>query len=105
MLDSLAMQGLLVTSKWSEEVETLRERVKRLELLRDYRTTGHCRGCGRKAGEHLMSCQLYVGPLERRWLRTRVNGTFGGVDYDCICGGWFRQGGIAGHGDGSYNAE
>jgi hypothetical protein len=54
---------------------------------------------------HRMRCRFYVGPLEHRWVSKRMNGTFGGLDHDCVCGGWFRQGGLAGHGDGSNDAE
>lgn len=102
---ALADAGLLVSPQILAELESLRAQVKRLQLLRDYGPSGHCRGCGRKADEHLMSCRLYVGPLEHRWIRTGVNGTFGGVDHYCTCGGWFRQGGLAGHGDGTNDAE
>lgn len=54
---------------------------------------------------HRMRCRFYVGPLEHKLRMRGINGTFGGTDYDCICGGWFRQGGLAGHGDGTTGAE
>lgn len=54
---------------------------------------------GRHTGRHAMYCRRYVGPLTHRWVKTGVNGTFGGIDYYCQCGGWFRQGGLASHGD------
>lgn len=71
------------------------------DRLRDYHPDGRCRICNRKESEHREYCRLYVGPLTHVWARTRVNPTFGGIDYDCRCGGWFRQGGMAGHGDGT----
>jgi hypothetical protein len=52
-----------------------------------------------------MDCRFYVGTLEHRWVATDWNGTFGGYDHRCVCGGWFRRGGLAGHGDGSETAE
>lgn len=58
-----------------------------------------------EAQPHRMHCRFHVGPLEHRWVRTGINGTFGGVDHDCACGGSFRRGGLAGHGDGSETAE
>jgi hypothetical protein len=70
---------------------------------------GKCRFCGRTplspGLHHMMNCKFYEGPLVHHWVRTRWNETFGGVDYDCKCGGWFRQGGLAGHGDGTDSAE
>jgi len=66
---------------------------------------GICRVCGGEENNHRMSCRHYVGPLEHKWTHTRVNGTFGGIDHDCSCGGWFRLGGLAGHGDGTNKAE
>lgn len=74
---------------------------------------GHCRWCSIPVDPrihgygmpHRLNCKLYVGPLEHRWQRTGFNGTFGGIDYWCVCGGWFRKGGMAGHGDGSPDAE
>lgn len=70
---------------------------------------GACRYCSTRPPEpsslHRMSCRFYVGPLEHRWARDGWNGTFGGVDHFCVCGGWFRLGGIAGHGDGTEEAD
>lgn len=78
----------------------------RLQRLRDYHPHGNCRTCSSKYGTpHSMYCKLYVGPLEHYWQSTRWNGTFGGIDHNCICGGWFRKGGSAGHGDGTEDAE
>lgn len=56
---------------------------------------------------HEGGCPLYLGPIAEHKMHKRgMNGTFGGIDYYCIaCGGWFRQGGMAGHGDGSWDAE
>ena len=56
-------------------------------------------------GHHGADCQFYRGPLDHKWIRKTWNGTFGGLDHWCSCGGWFRQGGIAGHGDGTHDAE
>lgn len=69
---------------------------------------GRCRTCGAAIDDgkpHRMHCRHYTGHLEHHWIRTGWNGTFGGTDYDCVCGGWFRRGGLAGHGDGSEHAE
>lgn len=79
---------------------------------------GRCRYCGAlvdpnhphvewilAASVHAMRCQMYVGPLEHRWVGKRINGTFGGLDHECACGGSFRLGGLAGSGDGSETAE
>ncbi len=66
---------------------------------------GICRACGGKEHAHRMHCRHYVGALEHRMIFRGINGTFGGSDYDCTCGEWFRQGGLAGHGDGSATAE
>jgi hypothetical protein len=65
---------------------------------------GRCRYCGRTPDGHQMRCRFYVGPLEHKWVRKGVNGSFGGIDHDCVCGGWFRLGGLAGHGDGTGDA-
>ncbi len=55
--------------------------------------------------KHRMYCREYVGPLTHTWASgPQWNGTFGGWDYTCSCGGWFRQGGAAGHGDGTDEA-
>jgi hypothetical protein len=73
-----------------------------------YRATprgGRCRNCSGAEAAHRMHCKHYVGPLEHRWAHTRSNGTFGGIDFDCMCGGWFRLGGMAGHGDGTEQAQ
>lgn len=76
----------------------------------DAKGGARCRHCGfGKEGEpasHQMSCRLYEGPLRHEWLGhlSRANPTFGGDDYYCICGGWFRRGGMAGHGDGTATA-
>jgi hypothetical protein len=82
---------------------------EKLNRLRDYRPDGGCRTCpgriGHRPRPHAMYCRLYVGPLEHRWIRKDRNGTFGGTDHDCLCGGWFRRGGLAGHGDGTEDAE
>jgi hypothetical protein len=78
----------------------------RLERMRDYTSAGNCRSCGtRHGGTHHMSCRHYVGPLEHKWIKKDWNGTFGGIDHRCTCGGWFRKGGLAGHGDGTEEAE
>jgi hypothetical protein len=87
------------------EVERLKARCERLV---NYWPDGRCRYCsGRFDGSrpHAMYCRLYEGPLTHEWVRTGFNGTFGGIDHVCRCGGWFRQGGLAGHGDGSDLAE
>lgn len=87
-------------------------------MLHDARNTvrGRCRWCSGILNRqmhpnrpeisygHKMRCRFYVGPLEHHWVHTRVNPTFGGIDHDCACGGWFRLGGSAGHGDGSETA-
>jgi hypothetical protein len=60
---------------------------------------GRCRYCGTNSDrgkQHRMYCRHYVGPLEHRWVRERYNGTFGGLDHECQCGGSVRVGGIAG---------
>lgn len=60
---------------------------------------GNCRYCGGhiSAGKpHKMYCRNYVGRIEHRWMGIRPNGTFGGLDYDCVCGDSIRVGGIAG---------
>lgn len=91
------------------ELERLRgelaEAREAIEDARNYTTRGRCRSCGRRRGEHQMRCRLYAGLLEHHWQAIKPNGTFGGMDYFCTCGGWFRQGGMAGHGDGTENAE
>lgn len=69
------------------------------------RMVGICRLCGGEENNHRMRCRHYVGPLEHKMHLRGINGSFGGYDYDCICGGWFRQGGLAGHGDGTIDAE
>ena len=76
-----------------------------------YHLDGRCRECsgrdnpGEHQRGHAMWCLHYIGPLKHRWTHKSINDTFGGVDYRCTCGGWFRQGGIAGHGDGTEQAE
>jgi len=47
---------------------------------------------------HRMDCRNYVGPLEHKMSYFRLNPTFGGSDWHCSCGGYFRQGGYAGAG-------
>jgi hypothetical protein len=79
-----------------QQIERLHARI---EQLIDYTPTGTCRGCGGREDRHHESCRLYVGPLTHEWLAMKWNETFGGVDHFCRCGGWFRQGGVAGHGD------
>lgn len=80
---------------------------------------GKCRYCGAlldqrlaftekqksQLGVHRMYCRFYEGPLEHSWVNKRWNDTFGGLEHYCSCGGSFRQGGIAGSGDGSEDAE
>lgn len=91
------------------ELERLRgelaEAKRAIEDARNYTQRGRCRYCGRRRDEHQMRCRLYVGPLKHHWQTIRPNETFSGTDYYCICGGWFRKGGLAGHGDGAENAE
>lgn len=84
-----------------EEVAGLKEKLARANT---YRPNGRCRICGRPEGEHIMYCQHYTGPVTHDWNHIMENPTFGGLDYRCSCGGWFRQGGLAGHGDGTANA-
>jgi hypothetical protein len=94
-----------------EEVDTLRVKIAELEEEDRKRKQRAACSCfqGRRnpasGDHHRMSCKNYVGPLEHKMTFTGINGTFGGADFDCVCGGWFRQGGIAGHGDGSEDAE
>lgn len=59
--------------------------------------------CAKRETGHDMSCRWYVGPLTHTWVSVR-DGLLGGTDYHCACGGWFRQGGFFGHGDGSDDA-
>lgn len=95
-----------------EDVQALLAEVERLRAAllrsRDYRPDGGCRTCPGRIGDrprpHAMYCRAYVGPLTHEWVSTRPNETWGGIDYDCRCGGWFRKGGIAGHGDGTESA-
>lgn len=56
-------------------------------------------GPGCRTGTHLMHCRDYVGPVVHRWMTVKPNATFGGMDHFCTCGGWFRRGGLAGHGE------
>lgn len=86
------------------EVEQLRAENQRLRAKINC-TCGLLRRSAPSGATHRMYCPEYVGPLEHRWTGTRVNPTFGGVDYFCLCGGWFRQGGLAGHGDRTETAE
>ena len=78
------------------EVYRLREEIDKLRWLQTYRLTGHCRDCGGKENAHRMHCRHYVGQLTHKWNASRLNGTFGGVDYDCSCGKSIRVGGMAG---------
>ena len=81
------------------EIDELKETVQRLK------DRAACRCQGKNTGRHRMPCKFYVGPVGHVWVKTSWNGTFGGVDHWCSCGGWFRQGGLAGHGDGTESAE
>lgn len=95
------------------ELAEAKARIDRLVWSQTYRSTwrgsnrmvGICRVCGGEENNHQMRCRHYVGPLEHKWTYVRQNGTFGGTDHDCSCGGWFRLGGLAGHGDGTDKAE
>ena len=83
------------------ELESLRaEHEECLHRARHY-IRGRCRYCGGgyATRPHRMHCQLYVGPLEHRWVHKDENDTFGGIDHSCICGGWFRAGGAASPGE------
>jgi hypothetical protein len=108
-----AAQALLVEEQRDhaatrEELAKADAKIARLRWLAIYRVGpdgGICRTCGGKENAHRMRCRHYVGPLEHRMSLRGINGSFGGYDYDCICGGWFRQGGLAGHGDGTTDAE
>lgn len=68
---------------------------------RNTTSSGRCRSCGAKdvmpGGHHNMDCRSYRGPLTHTMRYDRLNPTFGGSDYRCDCGGYFRQGGLAGH--------
>lgn len=86
------------------EIDHLREQAEKARAKANC-TCGYLRAIYTTRTGHNMSCREYVGPLEHRWARRTYNGTFGGVDHWCICGGWFRQGGVAGHGDRTETAE
>lgn len=86
------------------ELERLRSENRQLKAKLNC-TCGLLRAAFTTRTEHWMDCREYVGPLEHRWINTGINPTFGGIDYWCVCGGWFRQGGMAGHGDGSEDAK
>jgi hypothetical protein len=94
----------VLVASW-QDVAVLHDEVVRLRWARVYHHSGRCRFCSGFEGSHQMRCKYYVGPLEHRMNLRGANGSFGGWDYDCVCGGWFRQGGIAGHGDGASDAE
>lgn len=90
------------------EVEQLRAQVERWRVAADYRQGSRglvCRYCSGGEHTHRMYCRYHVGPLIHSWVKVDANRTFGGTDYECSCGGWFRQGGLAGHGDGTENTE
>lgn len=61
---------------------------------------GKCRFCWMTpldpGPHHRMHCRFYRGALEHRLALTGINGTFGGADYMCSCGGYVRVGGMAG---------
>jgi hypothetical protein len=86
-------------------IRIIREGQAKAARLVNYWPDGRCRWCSYHEHRHQMRCKLYVGALTHKWLHTRINPTFGGIDHDCSCGGWFRQGGLAGHGDGTSAAE
>lgn len=124
MIEPLATDEQRLAEGWlpPDKVEELQGELNELRRWKtqhlwshDWRTTtdgtARCRHCSfgveGDPASHQMSCQLYEGPLRHEWLHhlTRVNPSFGGTDYRCVCGGWFRMGGLAGHGDGTEWAE
>jgi hypothetical protein len=72
------------------------ERLRRSAIYRAGFNGVICRRCGGGENDHRMHCRYYVGPLEHRFIHDHWNDTFGGRDFDCICGRSVRVGGMAG---------
>jgi hypothetical protein len=93
----------------SDELAAARERIADLEAKlqrHEWRNSCICTIKLNLAGKqncepgphHEMYCRNYVGPLTHTMRFERINETFGGFNYRCTCGGYYRQGGWAGHG-------
>lgn len=88
--------ALAENERLRQELAKAEETIAKLRWGKIYSPHGRCRACGGLPNAHAMHCQHYVGPLSHILSFRDVNGTFGGYDWDCVCGSWVRQGGMAG---------
>jgi hypothetical protein len=103
-LDSYTHNGHLVDAELGDVLDAVMAVVEKSLWNAANTNYGKCSSCNalvlegwarpnRPVQPHKMTCRWYVGPLEHRRLRSSYNTFWQKTEYECTCGGTWREGG------------